>query len=116
MLFVCYKKCSTCRKAQKWLDDNGFGYELREIDKDRPSEEELREWNSKADVPVRKMFNTSGILYREMGLAKKLPGMTEDEMYTLLSTDGKMVKRPVLVTAGKVFFGFNEKEWEDALR
>ena len=116
MLFVCYRKCSTCRKARKWLDDNGFGYELREIDRDNPSEEELREWNRLAGVPVRKMFNTSGVLYRELGLAKKLPSMNEDEMYALLSTDGKMVRRPVLVTGSRVLFGFNEKDWEEALR
>ena len=115
MLFVCYKKCSTCRKAQKWLDDNGLGYELREIDKDNPSEQELREWNAKAGVPVKKMFNTSGILYREQGLAAKLPEMSEDEMYALLATDGKLVKRPVLVTEEKAFFGFREQDWKAEL-
>ena len=115
MLFICYKKCSTCRKAQKWLDENGFSYELREIDKDRPTEVELRKWNRLAGIPVRKMFNTSGILYRELGLAKKLPGMSEDEMYSLLATDGKMVKRPVLVAEDRVLFGFSEKDWGEAL-
>ncbi len=116
MLFVCYKKCSTCRKAQQWLDAEGVDYALREIDRDNPSEEELRAWRDLAGVPVKKMFNTSGVLYRELGLAKKLPSMTEDEMFALLATDGKMVKRPVLVLEDRVFFGFREEEWAEALR
>ena len=116
MLFVCYRKCSTCRRAQQWLDARGAGYTLREIDRDNPSEEELRAWRELAGVSVRRMFNTSGILYRELELAKKLPSMSEDEMFALLATDGKMVKRPVLVLEDKAFFGFREAEWEEALR
>ena len=116
MLFVCYKRCSTCRRAQQWLDAGGHEYELREIDKDNPTEAELRAWRDLAGVPVKKMFNTSGILYKELGLAKKLPSMSEDEMFALLATDGKMVKRPVLVTGDKAFFGFRQEEWEEALR
>ena len=116
MLLICYPKCSTCRKAQKWLDDNGIGYDYRDIKLDNPSAEELAAWIKASGLPVRKFFNTSGMLYRDMQLKDKLPSMTDEEMIALLATDGMLVKRPLLVNGDTVLAGFREPEWQAALQ
>ena len=115
MLFVCYPKCSTCRKAQAWLDSHGFAYTLRDIKEDRPSREELAQWHGRSGLPLRKFFNTSGQLYKSLALKDRLPGMTEDEQLDLLSSDGMLVKRPILVTETAVLVGFREVDWTAAL-
>ena len=115
MLFVCYPKCSTCKKAEAWLDAKGLSHDTRDIRLDRPTEAELRAWHEKSGLPLRRFFNTSGMLYRELGLSARLPEMTEDEMYALLATDGMLVKRPILVTDDRVLVGFRETEWDAAL-
>jgi len=115
MLFVCYEKCSTCKKAAKWLDERGVNYEVRDIKGDNPTEAELRKWHKTSGLPLRRFFNTSGMLYREMNLSAKLPEMSEDEQFKLLSSDGMLVKRPILVGDGFVLVGFKEKEWEQHL-
>jgi len=112
MLFICYPKCITCKKAQKWLDDNGFQYELRDIKENNPTYEELKTWYAKSGLPLKKFFNTSGLLYKSMELKDKLPTMTEDEQLKLLSTDGMLVKRPILVNEDTVLVGFKEADWE----
>ena len=114
--FICYSKCTTCQKAKKWLDDNGVEYELRDIKLDNPSFEELTEWHKKSGLSLRKFFNTSGLLYKSMDLNNKLPDMTEDEMLQLLSTDGMLVKRPILVGNDFVLVGFKESEWNEKLK
>lgn len=116
MIFLCYPKCSTCQKAQKWLDANGIQYEIRHIKDDRPTEVELREWHKISGLPLKKFFNTSGLLYKEQGLKDKLPAMTEDEMVALLATNGMLVKRPMLIGDDFVLVGFKETEWEKALK
>ncbi len=113
MLFVCYPKCSTCMKAKKWLEERGMEYELRDIKTDNPTAEELKTWWGKSGLPLKRFFNTSGNLYKEMKLKDKLPQMSEEEQIALLSTDGMLVKRPILVSSGKVLVGFKEKEWEE---
>ncbi len=113
MLFVCYPKCSTCMKAKKWLEERGMEYELRDIKTDNPTAEELKTWWEKSGLPLKRFFNTSGNLYKEMKLKDKLPQMSEEEQIALLSTDGMLVKRPILVSSGKVLVGFKEKEWEE---
>ena len=115
MLFVCYPKCSTCKKAQKWLDARGATYEIRHIVEDNPTADELRSWHAQSGLPLKRFFNTSGMLYREMGLKDKLTAMTEDEMFELLATNGMLVKRPILVLDNAVLVGFREAEWEAAL-
>ena len=110
--FICYPKCTTCQKAKKYLDDNKIEYELRDIKLDNPTVEELTEWYNKSGLPLKKFFNTSGLLYKSMELKTKLPTMTEDEMLKLLSTDGMLVKRPILVADNFVLVGFKEKELE----
>ncbi|NLN14019.1 MAG: arsenate reductase family protein [Tissierellia bacterium] len=115
-LFLCYPRCTTCRKAKKWLDENKIEYEERNIKEDNPTVEELREWIANAHYPIKRFFNTSGGKYRELGLKDKLNDMTEDEKIELLSSDGMLVKRPILVGNGKVLVGFKEQEWEDALK
>lgn len=112
MLFICYPRCTTCKKAQKWLDDNGFQYELRDIKENNPTYEELKNWYAKSGLPLKKFFNTSGLLYKSMELKDKLPTMTEDEQLKLLSTDGMLVKRPILVNEDTVLVGFKEADWE----
>ncbi|WP_024856501.1 arsenate reductase family protein [Ruminococcus albus] len=112
MLFICYPRCTTCKKAQKWLDDNGFQYELRDIKENNPTYEELKTWYAKSGLPLKKFFNTSGLLYKSMELKDKLPTMTEDEQLKLLSTDGMLVKRPILVNEDTVLVGFKEADWE----
>ncbi|MDE5772418.1 MAG: arsenate reductase family protein [Ruminococcus sp.] len=115
MLYVYYPKCSTCKKAQKWLDDNGVEYETRDIKENNPSYEELKEWYNKSGLPLKKFFNTSGLLYRSMNLKDKLPEMSEEEQLELLATDGMLVKRPIVITEDTVLVGFREKEWENVL-
>ena len=115
MLFVCYPKCTTCKKAQKWLDDRGKAYEVRDIKLQNPTAEELKEWHKKSGLPLKKFFNTSGMLYREMKLSEKLKDMSEEEMIKLLSTDGMRVKRPIAVDGDTVLVGVNEAEWEKSL-
>ena len=116
MLFLEYPPCSTCKKARKWLDDHSLSYTARHIKEENPSYEELSRWLSTSGLPVKKFFNTSGLLYKSMELKDKLPGMTQEEQLRLLATDGMLVKRPVIVTEdGKVLTGFKEKEWAEAL-
>ena len=113
--FVCYPRCTTCQRAKKWLDDNAVEYTLRDIKLDNPTKEELTEWYKKSGLSLKKFFNTSGLLYKSLDLKNKLPAMSEDEMLTLLSTDGMLVKRPILVTDTAVLVGFREDEWAKAL-
>ena len=115
MLFVCYPKCSTCKKARKWLEENGIAFDERDIKEDNPTRKELVKWHKQSGLPLRKFFNTSGMLYRELQLKDKLPNMTEDEMYDLLASDGMLVKRPLLIKDDAVLVGFKQGEWE-ALR
>ena len=112
----CYSKCSTCKKALKWLDDKGIKYELIDIKEDHPDEKTLKILHKKSGLPLRRFFNTSGLIYREMELSKKLPNMSEDEMFKLLASDGMIVKRPLLVADDKVLVGFKEEEWKTLLR
>jgi arsenate reductase len=111
--FICYPKCTTCQKAKKWLDDNGIEYELRDIKTDNPTLDELTEWYHKSRLPLKRFFNTSGLLYKSLDLKNKLPKMSEDEMLKLLSTDGMLVKRPLLIGDGFVLVGFKEEEWKN---
>lgn len=113
MLFICYSKCSTCQKAKKWLDEKKIPYEMRDIKTENPNEEELKEWYQKSGLPLKKFFNTSGKLYKDMKLKDKLPEMAEEEQLKLLASDGMLVKRPIVVTEDKVLVGFREKEWEE---
>ena len=110
--FICYPKCTTCQKAKKWLDDNKIEYVLRDIKTDNPSVQELYDWYAKSGLPLKKFFNTSGLLYKSMELKTKLPLMSEEEMLSLLATDGMLVKRPLLISDDKVLVGFKEKDWE----
>ena len=113
--FTCYPKCTTCQKARKWLDDNKIEYEFRDIKLDNPKLDELMEWHKKSGLPLKKLFNTSGLLYKSLDLKNKLPTMSEDEMLKLLASDGMLVKRPLLVGDGFVLVGFKEAEWSAAL-
>ena len=115
MEFICYSRCSTCQKAKKWLDEHSIGYTERPIKEDNPSAEELKEWHERSGLPLKRFFNTSGMLYKELKLKDKLPGMSDEEQYELLATDGMLVKRPLLVSDDFVLTGFKEKEWEEAL-
>ena len=114
-IFICYTQCTTCRKAKKWLEERGVEYTVRPIKEQNPTAEELRSWQRLSGLPLRKFFNTSGMLYRQMELAKKLPGMTEEEMLALLSSDGMLVKRPLLILDTTVLVGFREEAWANAL-
>ena len=111
--FICYPKCTTCQKAKKWLDDNKIEYELRDIKLDNPTFEELNEWYKKSGLSLKKFFNTSGLLYKSLDLKNKITGMSEKEMLKLLSTDGMLVKRPLLVGEDFVLVGFKEAEWKN---
>lgn len=113
--FIEYPKCSTCKRAKKWLDDNGIDYEDRDIKANNPTEEELKAWHQTSGLPLKRFFNTSGMLYREMDLKNRLADMTEQEQLELLATDGMLVKRPILIADGKVLTGFREAEWEALL-
>ena len=111
----CYSKCTTCKKALKWLDDNKIEYTVIDIKEDHPDEKTLRKLHKKSGLPLKKFFNTSGQLYREMELSKKLSDMSEDEMFRLLASDGMLVKRPLLITEDTVLTGFKEEDWGKAL-
>ena len=115
MTFICYPKCSTCKKVRESLLAQGVEFTERDIKLDNPTEAELREWHAKSGLPLRRFFNTSGQLYRAMGLSGKVDSMSEDEIVSLLASDGMLVKRPILVTDGTVLVGFREKEWAAAL-
>ncbi|MCH5280797.1 MAG: arsenate reductase family protein [Lachnospiraceae bacterium] len=115
MLFVHYPKCTTCQKAKKWLDEKGVSYRERHIKEDNPSVKEIKEWHAKSGMPLKKFFNTSGLLYKELQLKDKLEKMSEEEQYKLLASDGMLVKRPILVGEDFVLTGFREKEWERRL-
>lgn len=115
MLFIYYPKCSTCQKAKKWLDERNVEYTERHMVENHPSYEELKDWHEKSGFPLKKFFNTSGLLYKEMELKNKLREMSEEEQLKLLSTNGMLVKRPILVAEDKVVVGFKENEWESLL-
>lgn len=114
--FICYPKCTTCQKAKKWLDDNGIEYELRDIKLDNPTLDELTKWHEKSGFPLKKFFNTSGLLYKSLDLKNKLPQMSDDEMLKLLATDGMLVKRPLLVGDDFVLVGFKADEWKEKMK
>ena len=116
MVFLCYPKCTTCQKAKKWLDEHNLSYTERHIAEDNPSYDELKEWYDKSGLSLKKFFNTSGILYKEMRLKDKLPEMNEEEQIKLLSTNGMLVKRPIIIDGDTVLVGFKESEWEDKLQ
>ena len=111
MLFIEYPPCSTCQKARKWLDEQGAAYESRHIKLENPNYEELKEWHHRSGLPLKRFFNTSGLLYKSMELKNKLPDMTEEEQLRLLATDGMLVKRPILITQKGIATGFKESEW-----
>ena len=115
MLFIEYPKCTTCQKAKKWLDDNGIIYEDRHIKEQNPTYEELRLWYSESGLPLKRFFNTSGLLYKSMGLKDKLPSMSDEEQLQLLATDGMLVKRPLIISDDVILTGFREKEWKEKL-
>ncbi|HHU32533.1 MAG: arsenate reductase family protein [Zhaonellaceae bacterium] len=114
MIFVCYPKCTTCQKAKKWLETNKLAFEERHIKENNPTIEELKDWHKKSGLPLKKFFNTSGLLYKELKLKDKLPTMSEDEQFNLLSSDGMLVKRPILIGDGFVLVGFKENDWKAA--
>lgn len=116
MTFICYPKCNTCQKAKKWLDENRITYVLRDIKMENPTCDELATWQKRSGLPLKKFFNTSGLLYKSLELKDKLPGMSEDEMLQLLATDGMLVKRPLLIGDDVVLVGFKETEWESCLK
>lgn len=113
--FICYPKCGTCQKAKKWLEENGVEYEYRDIKLDNPKLDELTQWYNVSGLPLKKFFNTSGLLYKSMELKNKLPEMSDEEMLKLLSSDGMLVKRPLLIADEFVLVGFKENDWEKAL-
>ena len=115
MLFVEYPKCSTCQKAKKWLDEHGIAYEDRHIVENNPTYEELKDWYGRSGLPLKKFFNTSGMLYKQMNLKDRLPDMSEEEQLRLLATDGMLVKRPLVIGDQWVLTGFSEKAWEERL-
>ncbi len=112
--FICYPKCTTCQKAKKWLDEKGIEYELRDIKTDNPTVEELTKWYKESGLPLKKFFNTSGLLYKSLDSKTKIPTMTEEEMLALLATDGMLVKRPLLIGETFVLTGFKEADWAAA--
>lgn len=116
MLLIAYPKCSTCQKAVRWLEEKGFSFDRRHIKEQNPSAEELKRWHLLSGLPLKRFFNTSGLLYKELGLKDKLPGMSEEEQYALLASDGMLVKRPILIQGERVLVGFREKEWEELIR
>ena len=115
MLFLCYPSCTTCKKAEKWLEDRKIPVEKRHIKEDNPTEAELRAWHERSGLPLKRFFNTSGLKYKELELSKRLPAMPEEEQLRLLASDGMLVKRPILVGESFVLVGFREAEWEKAL-
>ena len=115
MLFLQYPPCSTCQKAKKWLDGHGLSYDDRHIKENNPTYEELKLWHSRSGLPLKRFFNTSGLLYKSLNLKDRLPTMTEEEQLALLASDGMLVKRPILVTDHRILVGFREAEWETIL-
>lgn len=115
MLFVCYPKCSTCKKAENWLNEKGMKFDIRDIKQDNPTADELREWHAKSGLPLKRFFNTSGVQYKALGLKDKLAEMSEQEQIDLLATDGMLVKRPIIVSGDTVLTGFKEAEWSEKL-
>ena len=113
--FICYPKCTTCQKSKQWLDDNKIEYELRDIKEENPSLEELTDWYKTSGLPLKRFFNTSGLLYKSMELKDKLPAMSEEEQLKLIATDGMLVKRPIVIGEGFVLVGFKESEWSEKL-
>lgn len=116
MLFICYPKCSTCQRAQKYLDENNVKYELRDIKLNNPTYEELKKWYQNSNLELKRFFNTSGLLYKEYDLKNKIPNMTEDEQLKLLASNGMLVKRPILVSEDKILLGFKEEEWNKIIK
>ena len=116
MVFLCYPKCTTCKKAQAYLENNTIEFELRNIKEHNPTEQELRNWHKLSGLPLKKFFNTSGLQYKALQLKDKLPTMTENEQYALLASDGMLVKRPLLIFEDKVLVGFKENEWTDSIK
>lgn len=116
MLFIEYPPCSTCQKAKKWLDANGIAYTARHIKEENPTYDELKQWYEASGLPLKKFFNTSGLLYKSLNLKDRLPDMTEEEQLRLLATDGMLVKRPLVITDSTILTGFREKEWEEKLK
>lgn len=112
---LCYEKCTTCKKALKWLEEQGVTYEVRPIKEENPSESEIKEWHEKSGLPLKRFFNTSGMLYRELGLKDKLPDMSEEEQIKMLASDGMLVKRPLLIADAVIWPGFKECEWQKLL-
>ena len=110
MQFVCYPKCTTCQKARTWLDEHGVSYEFRDIKEENPTEDELRQWHARSGLPLKRFFNTSGLQYKALNLKDRLPGMSEDEQFALLASDGMLVKRPILITNDRVLVGFKEND------
>ena len=115
MLFIQYPPCTTCQKARKWLDEHGISYTDRHIKNDKPTYEELCAWYAASGLPLKKFFNTSGLLYKSMNLKEKLPAMTEQEQLQLLASDGMLVKRPIVVSGSTILVGFKEAQWEHLL-
>ena len=115
MKFICYPKCTTCKKAQAFLDEKGGTYDFRDIKQEHPTEAELRLWHEKSGLPLKRFFNTSGLQYKALELSKRVPSMTEDEQFALLATDGMLVKRPILIGDDFVLVGFREAEWAEKL-
>lgn len=115
-LFICYPKCGTCRKAKKWLEENGVEFEERHIVEVAPTKEELDGWIAASGLPVKKFFNTSGMKYRELGLKDRLPEMSDEEKTALLATDGMLVKRPIMIADENILIGFKQAEWEEAFK
>lgn len=111
--FICYPKCTTCQKARKWLDENKIEYELRDIKEENPAYDELKEWFTASGLPLKRFFNSSGLLYKSLELKAKLPSMSDDEQLKLLATDGMLVKRPLLIGDDFVLAGFRENEWAE---
>ena len=116
VLFIEYPKCTTCKRAKKWLTENGIDFEDRDIKENNPSKEELKGWLDKSGLEIKKFFNTSGVLYREQGMKDKVKTLSEDELLDILASDGMMVKRPIVVTESSVLVGFKEAEWEENLK
>lgn len=116
MIFLCYPKCTTCQRAQRWLEDNHIAYTLRDIKGEHPTYDELAAWHRRSGLPLKKFFNTSGMIYKQMNLKDKLQEMTEDEQLKLLATNGMLVKRPLVVGEDFILTGFREKEWEEKIR
>lgn len=115
MVFICYPKCGTCRKAEQWLNERGVSYEKRMIKEENPTEEELRKWHAMSGLPLKKFFNTSGLQYRALNLKDKMPSMSEEEQFALLASDGMLVKRPLLIGDDFVLAGFKEADWAEKI-